>query len=86
MDFHFREMCGVRVNFFGFKNTGRFSCFQIGEETMSSLKTPFLSGAKGVRYGTPNDVVVVSSARCTKIPIDNPKKPANAPQKNINKS
>ena len=53
---------------------------------MSSLKTPFLSGAKGVRYGTPNDVVVVSSARCTKIPIDNPKKPANAPQKNINKS
>ena len=79
-------MCGVRDNCFGFKNTGRFSCFQIGDEIISSLKTPFLSGANGVRYGTPNDVVVVSNARCIKIPIDKPKKPEKAPQKNVYKS
>ncbi len=48
---------------------------------MSSLNTPFLSGANGVRYGTPNDVVVVSSAKCRNIPIDRPKNPANAPRK-----
>ena len=84
--FHLREMCGARISFFGFKNTGRFSCFQIGDEIMSSLNTPFLSGVKGGKYGTPKDVVVVKSARCIKIPIESPKKPANAPQKNIYKS
>lgn len=79
-------MCGERFNFFGFKNTGRFSCFHIGLDKISSLNMPFRNGEKGVKYGTPKEDVVVIIARCKNIPIDIPRKPANAPQENIYKT
>ncbi len=67
----------------GFKNIGRSSCFHIGLETISSLNTPFLTGEKGVKYGTPKEEVVVKITRCKNIPIEIPKKPAKAPQEDI---
>ena len=47
---------------------------------------PFRNGEKGVKYGTPKEDVVVIIARCKNIPIDIPRKPANAPQENIYKT
>lgn len=67
---------------FGFKNIGLFSCFQSGEMKISSFRKPFLIGERGVRYGTPNDVVEERRQRCTNNPKDVPKNP-NEPPSNI---
>lgn len=78
---HFLDILGSRFIFFVFKNIGLFSCFHKGAIKISSLKAPFLVGANGVRYGTPNDVAVDKIVKCTNTPRAIPKKPAIPPKK-----
>lgn len=48
--------------------------------------TERFSGATGVKYGTPKEVVVDSSEKLINRPTAIPKNPAKEPQKNIDKS
>lgn len=52
---------------------------------MSSSITERFKGATGVKYGTPNEVVVDSSDKFINSPKAIPKKPAKEPKKNIDK-
>ena len=71
---------------FAFKNNGLFSCFQIGIASISSINADFWNGAYGVKYGTPKEFVVDNKQKFINKPSAIPKKPENAPKKDIEKS